>query len=261
MGWKQKAPIAGALGVVVIGGVAMTVPASAASVPVVDQVGQTIQYVTGDEDGDRFGRHHRRHHHGMRGTAVAEQLGIEVEVFRDAVKAVIQDRIDAGEERPKPAEMTPDERLEARAEWNADLAAELGISAAELEDAFAAVLADRLEEAVEAGKITQQEADEMTAAYEAGALFDLHRQQHLDRFGDRLDDMFENGVIDDTQYDALQDALEAEDFETLRELIREIREEHAFPGHGFRSRHGGFSGFNGPGGAPDAGSGSTGISI
>lgn len=231
MGWKKKAPIAGALGVVVIGGVAMTVPASAATVPTGEVTTPAVQQVVDGDSEERPGRH-GRHHRGMRGTAVAEQLGIEVEVYRDAVKAVVEARQDAGEERPNPADMTPAERLDARADWIADVAAELGISAAELEDAHDTVFQTKLDEKVDEGKITQAEADEMLAAYEDGTLFDLRQDQRFERIGDKVEDLLENGVIDDTQYDALQAALEAEDTETLRELLRDLREDNGFRGRG-----------------------------
>ncbi len=232
MGWKKKAPIAGALGVVAIGGVAMTGPASAASVPSGDVTTQTIQQAV-EGDGEERRGHHGRHHRGLRGAAVAEQIGVEVEVYRDAVKAVIEARQDAGEERPNPADLTPAERLDARAEWIADVAAELGISAADLEDAHDTVIQAKLDEKVADGTITQAEADEMLAAYEDGTLFDLRQEQRLERIGDKIEDLLENGVIDDTQYDALQAALDAEDTETLRELLREFRESNGF-GRGFR---------------------------
>jgi hypothetical protein len=231
MSWKKKAPIAGALGVVAIGGVAMTVPASAATVPAGEVTTQSVQQVVDGEGEERPGRH-GRHHRGMRGTAVAEQLGIEVEVYRDAVKAVVEARQDAGEERPNPADMTPAERLAARADWIADVAAELSISAVELEAAHDAVFQAKLDEKVADGTITQAEADEMLAAYEDGTLFDLRQDQRFERIGDKVEDLLENGVIDDTQYDALQAALEAEDTETLRELLRELREDNGFRGRG-----------------------------
>jgi len=238
MSWKKKAPIAGALGVVVIGGVAMTVPASAATVTADDEVSQAVQQVVDGEDAVGPA-HHGRHHHGMRGAAVAEELGIEVDVYRDAVKAVIEARRDAGEERPNPADMTPEERLAARADWIADVAAELGISAADLGAAHGTVFQAKLDEAVANERITQAEADEMLQAYQDGTLFDLRQEQHFEALGDRIDQMLENGVIDDTQYDALQEALEAEDTETLHELLHELREENGFHGRGLRGRFGG----------------------
>ena len=243
MGWKSKAPIAGALGVVVIGGVAMTVPASAATIPTGDTVTTAVQQIVEGEDGQQ-GRHGPRHHRGMRGQAVAEQLGIEVDVLRDAVKAVIEVRQDAGEERPNVGDMTPAERLDFRADWIADVAAELGISAAELEAAHDAVFDAKLADAVESGKLTQAEADEMAAARDDGTLFDLREDQRIDALGDELEQMLDNGVIDDAQYDALQAELAEEDLQGFRELVREFREANGFEG---RDHRGGPRGAGGQG--------------
>jgi hypothetical protein len=238
MGWKSKVPVAGALGVVAIGGVAMAVPsASAASLPADDAVAAVVQQIAGGQEGASFGGH--RHHRGMRGTAVAEELGIEVDVYRDAVKAVVEARIDAGEERPVWDDLTPAERLGARADWIADVAAELGISAAELEAAHDTVFQAKLDEAVANEKLTQAEADEMLAAYENGTLFDLVQERRIDALGDRLEQLLENGIIDDTQYDALQAELDEEDLRGFHELLREYREENGFGGRGFRGRFGG----------------------
>jgi len=262
MGWKKNVPIAGALGAVVVGGVAMTLPASAATLPVVDDVTTAVQQVV--EGGERpEGRGHRQHHRGgMRGEAVAAQLGIEVDTFRDAVKAVIEARQEAGEERPGP-DATAEERLAARAEFTADVAAELGISAADLEAAFDAVFQAKLDEGVANGRLTQQEADEMLAAYESGTLHELQQERHAEALGDKFTQMLDNGVIDDAQYDALQAALAAEDQETLRELIREIREENGFEGRGPRGPRGHRGGPGGPGGpgAPVNNADSEGISL
>jgi len=246
MGWKSKVPVAGALGIVAIGGVAMAVPsASAASLPVDDAVSAVVQQISGVEDG-RPG-HGIRHHRGMRGAAVAEELGIEVDVYRDAVKAVLEARIDDGEERPVWADLTPAERLETRADWIADVAAELGITATELEAAHDTVFQTKLDEAVANGRLTQEEADEMAAAYEAGTLFDLGVDRRVDALGDRIEQLLENGVIDDAQYDALQAELDEEDLRGFHELLREYREDNGFEGRRFRGR------FGGPGGAEGSG--------
>jgi len=249
MGWKSKVPVAGGLGLVVIGGVAMAAPAaSATAVPAGDSVTAVMQQIVDGED-DRPGRGHR-HHRALRGAAVAEELGIEVDVFRDAVKAVVEARQDAGEERPNPADMTPAERLEFRADWIAEVAAELGITAAELEAAHDTVFQNKLDDAVANDRITQAEADEMLAAYEDGTLFDLRQENRIEALGDKLEQLLENGVIDDAQYDALQAELDEEDLQGFRELIREFREDNGFDGRGFRGR-----------GGPGADAGSEGISL
>lgn len=253
MGWKKTVPVAGALGVVVVGGVAMAMPASAASVPVGDNVSAVVQQIVEGEGERPEGRHGHRHHRGMRGAAVAEELGIEVDTFRDAVKAVIEVRQADGDERPNPGDMTPAERLAFRADWIADVAAELGITPAELEAAHDTVFQAKLDDAVANEKITQAEADEMLAAYENGTLFDLRQEMRIDALGDKLTQMLDNGVIDDAQYDALQAELDEEDLEGFRELIREIREENGFEGR--------FRGHRGDRGAPAVEASSEGITL
>jgi hypothetical protein len=259
MGWKSKVPVAGGLGLVVIGGVAMAVPsASAATNAAGDVVTATVQQIA-DGAGHAplgFGRGH--HGRALRGAAVAEELGIDVDVYRDAVKAVIEARQAAGEDRPDWASMTPQERLDFRAGWIADVAAELGISAADLEAAHDTVFQAKLDEAVANEKLTQAEADEILAAYQDGTLFDLQQEHRIEVLGDRLDQLLENGVIDDTQYDALQAELDAEDLQGFRELLRQYREDNGFDGPGFRGLRG-LDGLGGPGG--DAGFAVEGISL
>jgi hypothetical protein len=64
----------------------------------------------------------------------------------------------------------------------ADVAAEVGIDPAELEEAMRTVALEHLDErlaaAVASGRITQAEADEMRAAAEAGELRDLLADRH-----------------------------------------------------------------------------------
>jgi len=244
MGWKKNVPIAGALGAVVVGGVAMTLPASAATLPVVDDVTTAVQQVV--EGGERpEGRGHRQHHRGgMRGEAVAAQLGIEVDTFRDAVRAVIAARQEAGVE--KPEDMTAEEREAHRAEFIADVAAELGLVASELEAAFDAVFEARQQQGVVDGKLTEAEAAEMRAAYASDT---LHERQ-IEGLGDKLEQLLEAGIIDDTQYAALQAELDQSDMEGFGELMREYRGDSGIHldrprsrdgrgGPGFGSRHGG----------------------
>jgi len=73
----------------------------------------------------------------------------------------------------------PDRIREARAELAADLATELDTSPAAVEAAFRAVVVQRAQEAVEAGDIDQEQADDALAAYDDGevrALFRLLRR-------------------------------------------------------------------------------------
>lgn len=62
----------------------------------------------------------------------------------------------------------PERIRELRADVAADLAAELGRSAADVEAAFRTVLAQRLQDAVEGGDMDQMQAEEAMAAYEEG---------------------------------------------------------------------------------------------
>lgn len=62
----------------------------------------------------------------------------------------------------------PDRVREFRADLAGDLAAELDTSAEDVEDAFRAVVAARLEQAVEAGDIEPAQADDALAAYDDG---------------------------------------------------------------------------------------------
>lgn len=234
MTWKSKLPVAGALSAVVIGGVAMAAPSASAATDIAGTVTSTVQQVA---DG------HLRpgHHHGMRGQAIADELGIDVEVYRDAVKTVLQARIDAGEERPVWGDMTPEERLAFRAGWTADVAAELGISAADLQAAQDSVFQARLDDAVANGRLTQAEADELSQAYQDGTLFDLMQERRIDALGDRIDQLLENGVITDDQYAALKAELDDEDLQGFRELLHQYREDNGFDGprlHGFRGLDG-----------------------
>ena len=238
MRWNSKLPIAGALGAVVIGGVAMTAPIGTSEAATSTQVTTAIQEaVDGEGHDDGPGRDcgpgHRR---GAEGAAVAEQLGIEVETFRDAVRAVIEARQEAGVE--KPEDMTAEERTAHRAEFIADVAAELGIGASELEAAFDAVFEARLQQGVADGKLTEAEAAEIRAAYANGTLHELMQERQIEGLGDKLKQLLEAGIIDDTQYAALQAELDESDMEGFRELMREYRGDSGIRPDGPRSRDG-----------------------
>lgn len=244
MRWNSKLPMAGALGAMVIGGVAMTVPTGASEAAVSTEVTAAIQQAVDAEGHEKGPGHDRRGHQrrGAEGAAVAEQLGIEVETFRDAVRAVMEARQDAGEE--KPQEMTAEEREAHRAEFIVDVAAELGISASELEAAFDAVFEARLVQGVEDGKLTQAEADEVREAKANGTLHELMQGRQIESLGDKLEQLLEAGIIDDSQYSALQAELDESDMDGFRELMREYREASGFQHQGFRGR----DGHGGPGG-------------
>ena len=246
MRWNSKLPMAGALGAVVIGGVAMTAPIGTSEAATSNQVTTAIQQAVdaeGHDDGAGCGRPgpHRR---GAEGAAVAEQLGIEVDTFRDAVRAVVETRVEAGVE--KPEDLTAEEREAHRAEFISDVAAELGISAGTLEAAFDAVFEARLAQGVADGKLTEAEADEIREAKANGTLHELQQARQVEHLGDKLEQLLEAGIIDDTQYAALQAELDQSDMEGFRELMREYRPDGAGP----RGQH---DGRGGPGGGPGHG--------
>lgn len=249
MRWNSKLPMAGALGAMVIGGVAMTVPTGASEAAVSSQVTAAIQEAVDGEGDEVRPEHGRRGHHrrGAEGAAVAEQLGIEVETFRDAVRGVVEARVEAGVE--KPQDLTTEEREAHRAEFISDVAAELGISASELEAAFDAVFEARLAQGVADGKLTEAEADEIREAKADGTLHELMQERHVESLGDKLEQLLDAGMIDDSQYAALQAELDESDMEGFRELMREYREASGSGPEGFRSR----DGHGGPGGGPGFG--------
>jgi hypothetical protein len=130
-----------------------------------------------------------RHHHGMRGAALAEALGIDVETLQSAAEAA---RESLGE---RPDEITPEVIEERRAAFVSALAGELGISESEITSAMEtlqaerlASLAEKLADAVEDGRLTQEEADEILEDIENGerpAHFRLrfHRAGHFGEGG------------------------------------------------------------------------------
>lgn len=59
--------------------------------------------------------------------------------------------------------------LEFRGDLATDLAAQLDVPAEDVEAAFRAVVAQRLDEAVESGDLDRERADELLAAYDEGA--------------------------------------------------------------------------------------------
>jgi Spy/CpxP family protein refolding chaperone len=69
----------------------------------------------------------------------------------------------------------PEQVREARADLAADMAAQLDISAEQVEAAFRGVAEQRLGEAVADGRIDQAEADEALAAYDEGDIGQIFR--------------------------------------------------------------------------------------
>jgi hypothetical protein len=97
---------------------------------------------------------------------------------------------DVGAATPPSAEQalfgparTPEERLAWRADLYADLGAELGVAADDVDRAMTTVLADRVDAQVSAGRLSREQADELLAQWEAGELADTMRA----RFRERLE--------------------------------------------------------------------------
>lgn len=124
-----------------------------------------------------------RHHHGARGAALAEALGVDVETLQAAVAAA---RDSLGD---RPDEITPEVIEARRAAFVSALADELGISEDEITAAMETLraerlagLAEKLAEAVESGRITQAEADEILEGAESGER-PLRLRLRFHRFG------------------------------------------------------------------------------
>ena len=142
----------------------------------------TVQQVEGDgetEDGTVCDGHHR----GARGAALADALGIDVETLQAAVEAA---RDSLGE---RPDEITPELLAARRAAFVTALAGELGISEDEVTAAMETLraerlagLAEKLAEAVETGRITQDQADEILEGAESGER-PLRLRLRFHRFG------------------------------------------------------------------------------
>lgn len=69
----------------------------------------------------------------------------------------------------------PERVRQARGELAADLAAELGTSAEEVESAFRGVAEQRLDEAVADGRVDEADVDDILAAYDDGDLHGIFR--------------------------------------------------------------------------------------
>lgn len=119
-----------------------------------------------------------------------------------------------------------------------DLAEELGITTDELEAALDAVaadhLAERLDEAVDAGRLTEDQAERLRAAAEAGELAEVGREVFLEHLAARLD---ERVAADDLTREEADEILADAEAGELRD-----RSEGRRAGHDRRGGPGSFGG-------------------
>lgn len=157
----------------------------------------------------------------------------------------------AQEDSTPPTVQERQELREAhRARMEAAVASELGITVEELQAAHEAarssVFLDQLDDMVEAGRLTQEEADELRAAAEAGTLDEALQELRLEHLKARLDEAVADGRITQEQADARYERAQEADGFGLGGDHRGGR------GHGMR---GGPRGGVGPGGGAGAGVG------
>ena len=155
-----------AAGAIAVPAFALASGGGSASTTLVEPV--VVQQVEGETE-EKAGCRSRGEHRGQRGAALAEALGIDVEVLRSAAEAARESLGD------RPDEITPELREARHAAFVSALAVELGVSEAEITDALEVLradrlagLADKLAEAVENGRITQDEADDILESIENG---------------------------------------------------------------------------------------------
>ncbi len=195
---------------------------------------------------------------GTDSQALADELGITLEALEaahlEARDAMIDQAVADGLLTQEQADALQDESLGSvrhfpRSPYDMDeyLANALGITVDELEAAKDQLQADRLAAAVEAGYLTQEQADMMLAQQAVKEYFD---RDGLDAAAQAtaeqaIADALADGAITQAQADALLAQLEAQPF--------------GYGGRGGRGGHGGpgsfgggFRGF-GPGPAPDLG--------
>lgn len=82
---------------------------------------------------------------------------------------------------PSETTATVDTARDRMEQFVADVAAELGITADELDTAVRTVVIDRIEQAEADGKLTAEQADTLTAAVEDGTVGELVREKLADR--------------------------------------------------------------------------------
>jgi hypothetical protein len=189
------------------------------------------------------GGHGLRGHRGEAAEDVAAELGVAVEDYTAAVRAAKEQLREANPDLEPP--LTADQRLALRAQFAALVGAELGISGDTVQAAHDAVFEAGLQERVEDGKLTEEEADEIREARANGTLADLVRENHEERVSERLDAALADGRITQEQYDQLQAELADGGLQGFRELQRQFREDSGtfFPRGRFRGAEGiGFGG-------------------
>ena len=191
----------------------------------------------GDDDGDRGAQHD--HDEGDEGAALAEALGVTVEELEAAMRQVMLDRIDAAVEAGRLTEERAEtlrEAIESGEEpgrgfrshhgfghgfgWHGDegdegaaFAEALGVTVEELETAMRQVALDRIDAAVEAGKLTEERAEMLREAIESGEPFERDRfdRGHRGRgfgFGFGFDGTIAD-VLPEDLAERLRDLLEA----------------------------------------------------
>ncbi len=181
----------------------------------------------------------------MRSLVVAGVIGMVFAALGVGVVLAEGGGDDGERDRSATADETKQERME---EFRAALAEELGVTAEALEAAFRQVALDRVDDALEAGTITEEQAEALRTAIDSGEWRGKRRGGGAFRHGgfaegtsleelkadwkqaalDRFDAAVEAGKISEEQADAWRTAIESGE--------RPERED------GFRGRHGGFKG-------------------
>ena len=228
-------------------------------------------------DGDDRGAHHDHGAHD-KGAALAEALGVTVEELEAAKRQVALDRIDAAVADGELSEERADalreavESGEGRSHrghgfgfgWHDDegdegaaFAEALGVTVEELEAAMREVALDKIDAAVESGRLGEERAEMLREAIESGEPFERERfdrghrgrgfsfhKGDFDGFGfdgtmtaeerqqamfDRLDAAVEVGMLSAEQADALRTLIESADGDGWRGF--------GFGGRGFHRGH------------------------
>ncbi len=181
----------------------------------------------------------------MRSRVVAGIIGMVFAAL--GVGVVLAEGGGDGEERDGSA-TAGETRQERREEYRAALAEELGVTVEELEAAFRQVALDRVNDALEAGTITEEQAETLRTRVDSGEWRGKRWGGHPFRYRgfaegtsleelkadwqqaalDHIDAAVEAGKISEEKADAWRTAIESGE--------RPERED------GFRGRHGGFKG-------------------